>query len=61
LRSCSSPSSSGVVSGSNGFEAVSNNWYSLAIKPEKMREREEGGGITRGDPEAKIPRQKKNH
>jgi len=47
LRSCSSPSSSGAVSGSNGFEAVSNGWYSLAIKPEKMREREEGGGITR--------------
>jgi len=40
LRSCSSPSSpssSGAVSGSNGFEAVSNGWYSLAIKPEKMR------------------------
>ncbi|KAJ6893610.1 hypothetical protein NC652_027606 [Populus alba x Populus x berolinensis] len=41
FRSCSSPSSSGVVSGSNGLEAVSNGWYSLAIKPEKMREREE--------------------
>jgi hypothetical protein len=44
LRSCSSPSSpssSGAVSGSNGFEAVSNGWYSLAIKPEKMRERRE--------------------
>jgi len=40
LRSCSSlssPSSSGAVSGSNGFEFVSNGWYSLAIKPEKMR------------------------
>jgi len=43
LRSCSSPSSSGAVSGNNGFEAVSNGWYSLAIKPEKMRERERGG------------------
>jgi len=45
LRSCSSPSSpssSGAISGSNGFEAVSNGWYSLAIKPEKMRERERG-------------------
>jgi len=50
LRSCSStssPSSSGAVSGSNGFEAVSNGWYSLAIKPEKMRER-------RGEEEAKV-------
>jgi len=50
LRSCSSPSSpssSRAVSGSNGFEAVSNGWYSLAIKPEKMRERQGGGGITR--------------
>jgi hypothetical protein len=46
LRSCSSPSSSGAVSGNNGFEAVSNGWYSLAIKPEKMRER-------RGEEEAK--------
>jgi len=42
LRSYSSPSSSGAISGSNGFETVSNGWYSLAIKPEKMRERERG-------------------
>jgi hypothetical protein len=45
LRGCSSPSSpssSGAVSGSNGFEAVSNGWYSLAIKPEKMRNQKGG-------------------
>jgi hypothetical protein len=55
LRSCSSPSSpssSGAVSGSNGFEVVLNGWYSLAIKPEKMRERK--GGRTKRDRTGKI-------
>jgi len=63
LRSCSSPaspSSSGAISGSNGFEAVLNGWYSLAIKPEKMREPGGGGEESQGGTQRlKFPNEKK--